>query len=50
MFAAFVGQVITYTVFLPLYMGAIYAAWKQMFAHRGRVQETADTGSDVFHA
>jgi MFS family permease len=50
MFAAFLGQVITYTVFLPLYMGAIYAAWKQMFAHRGRVQETADTGSDVFHA
>jgi len=50
MFAAFLGQVITYTVFLPLYMGAVYAAWKQMFVHRGRVQDVAESGSDVFHA
>ncbi|WMJ71018.1 BPSS1780 family membrane protein [Stenotrophomonas sp. 24(2023)] len=49
--AAFLGQLITYTVFMPLYVGAVYAAWKQMFAHRGRAPELPESGrSDIFHA
>jgi len=35
--AAFVMQLAMATVIMPLYVGAVYAAWKQMFAHRGRV-------------
>jgi len=34
--AAFVMQLAMATVIMPLYVGAVYAAWKQMFAHRGR--------------
>ncbi|WP_312238920.1 BPSS1780 family membrane protein [Stenotrophomonas sp.] len=34
--AAFVVQLSMSTVIMPLYVGAVYAAWKQMFAHRGR--------------
>jgi len=34
--AAFVFQLSMSTVIMPLYVGAVYAAWKQMFAHRGR--------------
>lgn len=49
--ATFLGQIITYTVFLPLYMGAVYAAWKQMFVHRGRGADAPESGrSDIFHA
>lgn len=29
-------QLVMTTVIMPLYVGAVYAAWKQMFAHRGR--------------
>lgn len=34
--ATFVMQLAVATVIMPLYVGAVYAAWKQMFAHRGR--------------
>ncbi|WP_421567645.1 BPSS1780 family membrane protein [Stenotrophomonas sp. PD6] len=34
--AAFVVQLAMATVIMPLYVGAVYAAWKQMFAHRSR--------------
>ncbi|WP_102946156.1 BPSS1780 family membrane protein [Stenotrophomonas sp. VV52] len=34
--AAFVMQLAMSTVIMPLYVGAVYAAWKQMFDHRGR--------------
>lgn len=34
--AAFVMQLAVTTVVMPLYVGAVYAAWKQMFAHRSR--------------
>ncbi|MBT2768460.1 hypothetical protein J7J08_12510 [Stenotrophomonas sp. ISL-67] len=35
--AAFVMQLTNTAVIMPLYVGAVYAAWNQMFAHRGRV-------------
>lgn len=34
--AAFVMQLSMTTVIMPLYVGAVYSAWKQMFAHRDR--------------
>ncbi|MCG8274928.1 BPSS1780 family membrane protein [Stenotrophomonas sp. NLF4-10] len=34
--AALVMQLAMTTVIMPLYVGSVYAAWKQMFAHRGR--------------
>jgi MFS family permease len=34
--AAFVMQLTNTAVVMPLYVGAVYAAWEQMFAHRGR--------------
>ena len=33
---ALVMQLAMTTVIMPLYVGSVYAAWKQMFAHRGR--------------
>ena len=32
--AALVMQLAMTTVIMPLYVGSVYAAWKQMFAHR----------------
>lgn len=34
--AAALMQLVVTTVIMPLYVGAVYAAWKQMFAHRTR--------------
>ena len=32
--SALVMQLAMTTVIMPLYVGSVYAAWKQMFAHR----------------
>ena len=49
--AAFVVQLSMSTVIMPLYVGAVYAAWKQMFAHRGRTPPPPVPGpSNVFAA
>ncbi len=49
--AAFVMQLAVTTVIMPLYVGAVYAAWKQMFAHRGRTPPpTAPSPDNVFAA
>ncbi|HCL44641.1 MAG TPA: hypothetical protein DIC54_10505 [Pseudomonas sp.] len=52
--AAFIAQLVLTTVLMPLYVGAVYAAWKQMFVHRGSRAAppipTTPTSSDVFHA
>ncbi len=49
--AAFVVQLSMSTVIMPLYVGAVYAAWKQMFAHRGRTPPPAVPGpGNVFAA
>ncbi|AWH45597.1 MULTISPECIES: BPSS1780 family membrane protein [Stenotrophomonas] len=52
--AAFIAQLVLTTVVMPLYVGAVYAAWKQMFVHRGNraappVPANAPA-NDVFHA
>jgi len=48
------GLVLLTTVLMPLYVGAVYAAWKQMFVHRGSRAAppipTTPTSSDIFHA
>jgi len=49
--AAFVMQLSMTTVIMPLYVGAVYAAWKQMFAHRGRTPPPVPGGpGNVFAA
>ncbi|WP_303637274.1 MULTISPECIES: BPSS1780 family membrane protein [Stenotrophomonas] len=52
--AAFIAQLAFTTVLMPLYVGAVYAAWKQMFVHRGSrgapPVPTTPTSSDIFHA
>lgn len=49
--AAFVMQLSVTTVIMPLYVGAVYAAWKQMFAHRGRTPPPVPGApSNVFEA
>ena len=52
--AAFIAQLVLTTVLMPLYVGAVYAAWKQMFVHRGSRAAppvpTTPTSSDIFHA
>ncbi|HEL3748287.1 BPSS1780 family membrane protein [Stenotrophomonas maltophilia] len=54
MVAVFIAQLLLTTVVMPLYVGAVYAAWKQMFVHRGSrgappVPATPPV-NDVFHA
>ena len=52
--AAFIAQLVLTTVLMPLYVGAVYAAWKQMFVHRGSRAvppvPAPPPRSDVFHA
>jgi len=52
--AAFIAQLVLTTVLMPLYVGAVYAAWKQMFVHRGSRAAppipATPPANDVFHA
>ncbi|KAG0922654.1 hypothetical protein G6F32_014574 [Rhizopus arrhizus] len=52
--AAFIAQLVLTTVLMPLYVGAVYAAWEQLFVHRGSRAAppipTTPTSSDIFHA
>ena len=52
--AAFIAQLVLTTVLMPLHVGAVYAAWKQMFVHRGSRAAppvpTTPASSDIFHA
>ncbi|MBK0026017.1 hypothetical protein IAE57_07570 [Stenotrophomonas sp. S48] len=52
--AAFIAQLVLTTVLMPLYVGAVYAAWKQMFVHRGSRAvppiPATPPANDVFHA
>jgi len=52
--AAFIAQLVFTTVLMPLYVGAVYAAWKQMFVHRGSrgapSVPQSPPANDVFHA
>ena len=52
--AAFIAQLVLTTVVMPLYVGAVYAAWKQMFVHRGNRAAPpvplTPPQNDVFHA
>ena len=47
--AALVMQLAMTTVIMPLYVGSVYAAWKQMFAHRRR-QTPPPVTEHVFEA
>lgn len=51
--ALFVAQLALMGVVMPLFAGAVYTAWKQMFGHAGSPPPVPGPGSprsDVFHA
>ncbi len=54
MVAVFIAQLLLTTVVIPLYVGAVYAAWKQMFVHRDSrgapPVPATPPANDVFHA